>query len=118
MSLTQQPSGKRIDSDVFVTFLEYQPGRSRDLLTDGVEYGSFRNVESLAMRSSSMRSTSSTSWSDSSDAEGSAFHGDKLHIKDEEKGSPAIRAYNRAFNKLMHKKSKPTVPDAVSTTFS
>ena len=118
MSLTHQPSGKRIDSDVFVTFLEYQPGRSRDLLTDGVEYGSFRNVESLAMRSSSMRSTSSTSWSDSSDAEGSAFHGDKLHIKDEEKGSPAVRAYNRAFNKLMHKKSKPTVPDAAITTFS
>ena len=118
VNLTHQPSGKRIDSDVFVTFLEYQPERSRDLLSDRMEYGSFRNIESLQTRSSSMRSNGSTSWSDSSDAEGSSFYAERAHIKNEDKGSPAARAYNRAFNKLMHKKSKPTVPDAVSTAFS
>lgn len=118
VNLTHQPNGKLIDGDVFVTFLEYQAARSRDLLSDGVEYGSFRNVESLRMRSSSMRSNGSTSWSDSSDVEGSSFYADRLHIKDEEKGSPAARACNRAFNKLMHKKNKPTVPDAVSTNYS
>lgn len=100
-------------ADVFVSFLEYG---QRDLLTGD---GSFRNVDSLPLRSNSMRSTGSMSWSDSSDAEGTSnYHGDRVHIKDEDKGSPAARAYNRAFNKLMHKRNhkKPAVSDSVSTT--
>lgn len=55
-----------------------------------------------------MRSTNSTSWSESSDTDSSAGH-----PKDEEKGSsPATRSVNKAFNKFMHKKNKPTVPEA------
>lgn len=120
VNLTHQPGGKRLDTDVFVSFLDYQPGQygQRDLLSGGVDFGSFRNVESLPVRSNSLRSTSSMSWSDSSDAEGSNYYGDRVHIKDEDKGSPAARAYNRAFNKLMHKKSKPAVSDSVSATAS
>lgn len=103
-------------ADVFVSFLEYG---QRDLLTGDGSFrnvdSSFRNVDSLPLRSNSMRSTGSMSWSDSSDAEGTNnYYGDRVHIKDEDKGSPAARAYNRAFNKLMHKRNhkKPAVSDS------
>jgi len=117
VNLTHQPGGKSLDTDVFVTFLDYQPDQ-RDLLSGSVDFGSFRN-ESFPVRSNSMRSSSSMSCSDSSDAEGNSnYYGDRVHIKDEDKGSPAARAYNRAFNKLLHKKSKPAGSDSVSTTTS
>lgn len=119
VNLTHQPGGKSLsDTDVFVSFLDYQPDQ-RDLLSGSVDFGSFRDHDSFPVRSNSMRSSNSMSWSDSSDAEGNGNnHGDRVHIKDEDKGSPAARAYNRAFNKLLHKKNKPAASDSVSTTTS
>ncbi|XP_024362635.1 uncharacterized protein [Physcomitrium patens] len=118
VNLTQQSSREFKDDDIFVTFLEYQPRQSserRDTLTDGVgevetESASFWNVEvpTLPLRSNSTRSMGSNSWSDSSDAEGSVSYGSN---KDEGKGSPVARAYNRAFRKLMKKKSKPAIQE-------
>ncbi|KAG0553679.1 hypothetical protein M758_12G030500 [Ceratodon purpureus] len=91
-----------------------------DLLSNGVPVveavsGSSPNAESLQVRTNSLRSSNSASFSDTSDAESNSFHdstGERARTKDEEKGSPATRAYNRAFNKIMHKKSKPPVQDA------
>lgn len=125
VNLTQQSSREFKDDDIFVTFLEYQPRQSserRDMLTDGVgevetESASFWNVEvpTLPLRSNSTRSMGSNSWSDSSDAEGSVSYGSN---KDEGKGSPVARAYNRAFRKLMKKKSKPAIQEPVRVTSS
>lgn len=88
---------------------------SWDLLSDGVQVVEpVPGSPTTQLRTNSMRSTHSASFSDSSDAESSSFHdstGERAQLKDEEKGSPATRAYNRAFNKIMHKKSKLPVQD-------
>lgn len=96
-----------------VKITEENQSTSRDLLSDGVEV-----VEPVSDASPSLQvrtnSTSSTYFSDTSDAESSSFHdstGEKVHVK-EEKGTPATRAYNRALNKIMHKKCKPPAQDA------
>ena len=95
----------------------------RHLLSDGVEVPEAVSQYSPGTSSwqptwtSSMRSTnSSTTFSDSSDAQSSSLRdstGEKVKSKDEEKvGSPAAKAYNRAFNKILYKKSKPPAQDA------
>ncbi|XP_024364383.1 uncharacterized protein [Physcomitrium patens] len=115
VNVTHQPSGKRIDNDAFVTFLEHQPRQDvglRDLLTDGVDKVEApsrlsRSGESprLGVRSSSVQSSRSNSWSDSSDAEVNASH---RNVKDSrERGSPAARAFKKLINK-----NKSGAPDA------
>lgn len=103
---------------------EHQP--VRDFLSNGVDeaeavearLGPSPNTASLQVRTNSTHSSNSehsrsSCPSDSSDTESSSG-GSRVHVKDDsEKVSPhATRAVNKAFNKFMHKKNKPGVPEA------
>lgn len=120
VNLTHQPSGKCLGNDEFVTPLDRQPGHVLDLLSIDIEVveavsDSSRNLASLQERTSSTRST----FSEPSDTQSPSFHGnagDKLNVKDEERGSSATRAYNKTLNLLMLKKNKPVVQEGVSTS--
>lgn len=118
VNLTHQPSGKCLGNDEFVTPLDRQPGHVLDLLSIDIEVveavsDSSRNLASLQERTSSTRST----FSEPSDTQSPSFHGnagDKLNVKDEERGSSATRAYNKTLNLLMLKKNKPVVQEGKS----
>ena len=68
-------------------------------------------LSSVPSSVSSGRSEEYQSASEDADAESSGGS----WMKDEEKGSPATRAYNRAFNTIMRRKSKAAVHNSVRT---